>query len=138
MRQPEQVKRDLTRSWLVKAKEDLNAANVLLSYNLSVQSAVGFHSQQAAEKFLKALLTWYQIEFPKTHNLGELLDLISKVNPDLADSLHHITALNPYGIEYRYPADLPEVTPEQARSALDLAETVQQAIQNVLPSDLAL
>ncbi|HOE12382.1 MAG TPA: HEPN domain-containing protein [bacterium] len=31
-----------------------------------------FHAQQAAEKYLNALLTWHQIEFPKTHSSLDL------------------------------------------------------------------
>jgi hypothetical protein len=36
---------------------------------------VSFHAQQAAEKSPKALLIRHQVDFGKTHNLGELLQL---------------------------------------------------------------
>jgi hypothetical protein len=38
--------------------------------------AVAVHSQQAVQKALKALLVWYQVEFPKTHDIKRLLDLL--------------------------------------------------------------
>lgn len=62
MRTPEEVKRDFVRQWLEKAHEDLRAAEVLLKEQLDEYDSVGFHAQQAAEKFMKAfLLIRYQI-----------------------------------------------------------------------------
>jgi HEPN domain-containing protein len=87
MRPADEVKRDLMRQWLSKAEEDLGAAEILISHKTSYLSAVGFHCQQAAEKFLKAWLTFNQIEFPKTHDLGALLDLVAPMDAPLADSL---------------------------------------------------
>lgn len=75
MRPPEEVKGDLVRQWFSKAEEDLNAAKALLSCELSLLSAVGFHSQQAAEKYLKAFLIFRQTEFPKTHDIGQRMKL---------------------------------------------------------------
>lgn len=57
------------RSWLVKAQQDLEAAAWLLSSPQPLYNAVGFHSQQAAEKTLKAYLTWVDEPFEKTHSL---------------------------------------------------------------------
>ena len=33
---------------------------------------VGFHAQQCSEKYLKALLLFHRINFPKIHDLTEL------------------------------------------------------------------
>lgn len=85
MRPPEEIKKELTLQWLKKAEEDLNAAKVLHASELSFSFAVGFHAQQAAEKCPKALLTWKQIEFSKTHDLEKLLDLILPFDPALAE-----------------------------------------------------
>ena len=35
-----------------------------------------------AEKYLKALLVWHQIEFKKIHDIAVLLRLASKANPE--------------------------------------------------------
>lgn len=95
MRPSEQVKRELIQQWLAKAEEDFRVVEYLLTDDTAYLSAIGFHAQQAAEKYLKAFLVLNQIEFTKTHNLGELLDLFSQVDPSLALSLRDITALNP-------------------------------------------
>jgi len=39
---------------------------------------IGFHAQQAVEKCLKAVLILHEIEFRKTHNLDELVDLLKE------------------------------------------------------------
>lgn len=134
MRPADEVKRDLMRQWLAKAEEDLGAAEILISHQTSYLSAVGFHCQQAAEKFLKALLTFNQIEFPKTHDLGALLDLVALIDAPLADSLSEISQLNPYGLEVRYPSDLPDIELGDAQKALELAKKVREAVLQSLPS----
>jgi HEPN domain-containing protein len=136
MRPADQVRRDLIRQWITTAEEDLGAAEILILHNTSYLSAVGFHCQQAAEKFLKALLTFNQIEFPKTHDLGALLDLVSPVDTSLAESLNDILLLNPYGVEIRYPGDMPAIDPEDAQKALELAKKVRDAVVKLLPPDI--
>ncbi len=128
MRPPEEVKAELVRQWRAKAEEDLNAAKALLSYGTSFLSTVGFHSQQAAEKYFKAFLAFRQTEFPKTHDMGELLALIAQTDSGLAASLRPAVLLTPYGVEIRYPGDAPELTEHQAGEAVRLAGMVRDAI----------
>jgi HEPN domain-containing protein len=135
MRPADQVRRDLIRQWITKAEEDLGAAEILILHKPSYLSAVGFHCQQAAEKFLKALLTLNQIEFPKTHDLGALLDLVSPVETSLAESLNDILLLNPYGVEIRYPGDMPNIELDDAQKAIEIAQRVQDAVLKLLPPD---
>jgi HEPN domain-containing protein len=132
MRPPEEVKRGLVRQWLAKADEDLNAAKALLALGTAFFATIGFHCQQAAEKYLKAFLTWRQIEFPKTHDLNLLLGLISTAAPSLAESLEDIAELTVYGVEIRYPGDIPEITKEDAAEAVQLAERVRESIKGAL------
>ena len=135
MRPADKVKQDLIRQWIAKAEEDLGAAEILSLHKTSYLSAVGFHCQQAAEKFLKALLTLNQIEFPKTHDLGALLDLVSPVETSLAESLNDILLLNPYGVEIRYPGDMPNIELDDAQKAIKIAQRVRDAVLKLLPPD---
>jgi len=135
MRPPEEVKRQLVRQWLAKADDDLDAAKFLFAPGRPFFAAICFHCQQAAEKYLKAFLTWHQIEFPKTHDLGLLLGLIASADSSLAVSLSAGTALNPYGVEIRYPGDVPEITREDAEEAILLADKVKEAISLALPGE---
>ena len=103
MRPTEQVKLELVRQWLARADNDLETAKFLFASGRPFFSAICFHSQQATEKYFKALLTWHQIEFPKTHDLELLLSLIASTDSALAASLTEVALLNPYGVEIRYP-----------------------------------
>jgi HEPN domain-containing protein len=38
---------------------------------------LGFHAQQAAEKMLKAVLASRGVDYPKTHNLRVLIELLA-------------------------------------------------------------
>lgn len=133
MRRPEDVRKEIVRQWLAKAELDIKAADTLLSADNPLLYPSCFHSQQAAEKYIKAFLTWHQVEFPKTHVFGELLDLVGRVDKALAASLSGVTALNPYGVEVRYPGNTPEPTRGQTEDALRLARAVRDAILGVLP-----
>ena len=96
MEQRDKAKMDLVRHWLEKAEKDFTLARHLAAGHHSYFEAIAFHSQQTAEKLLKALLVFHQVEFPRTHNLGELLDLVGTRDATLAIGLGDITALNPY------------------------------------------
>jgi len=126
------VKRELVRQWIDKADQDLRAAESLISGDSPLLYPSGFHSQQAAEKYIKAILTWHQVEFPKTHDFDELLELVSKVDKALAEQLGDTPLLTPYGVEVRYPGDIPEPTLTDAEEALELAKRVRDTVLPLL------
>jgi HEPN domain-containing protein len=127
MKPREESKRELAEKWLMKAREDLGLAEHLLEEGIYL-NAIGYSSQQASEKFLKAFLVLHQIEFPKTHDLAILLDLIETIAPAIAGSLRDITVLNDYGVDVRYPGDLPDLDTRKARKAVELAAKVRDEI----------
>jgi HEPN domain-containing protein len=137
MRPPEDVKLDLVRQWLFKAEEDLGVAKVLFSSKTSFFATIGFHCQQAVEKFLKAFLTWHQIEFPKTHDLVMLVNLAAAVDSLLGTALADVVALNPYGVDVRYPGDFLEITLAETEEAIQLAEKARTTILQVLMKKIA-
>src|SRR5687767_3694783 len=96
MRAREEVINELVQQWVTKGEDDFNVAETLLAQH-SVLWIVAFHAQQAAEKYIKAFLTEHQIEFPKTHRMEELLSLVARKDPKLADSLAPAAGLDPYG-----------------------------------------
>jgi len=133
MRPPEEVKKVIVRQWLDKAEQDMRAGEALLAAEPPFLYPACFHSQQAAEKYLKALLTWHQIEFPKTHAIEQLLDLVERADSETATRLGETPELTPYGVDIRYPGDQPEPDLEQTRRAVELARKVRDAVLRVLP-----
>jgi HEPN domain-containing protein len=128
MRPPEGVKRGFVVQWLQSADGDLAAAKQLLSGGAEFIRGAVFHAQQAVEKFLKAVLVWHQVEFPKTHDIGRLTDLLKTVDTGLADRVSEASALSPYAVEARYPSDLPEPTLAEAGEALSIATRVRDTV----------
>jgi HEPN domain-containing protein len=58
-----------TREWLLRTKEDLDAAALVLTVPSPLVRTALFHCQQAVEKAMKAFLTWHDAAFREVHNL---------------------------------------------------------------------
>ena len=66
----------LTRQWVAKAEGDFQIVQRELRARKHPNlDAACFHAQQCIEKYLKARLQEENIAFPRTHDLGQLLDL---------------------------------------------------------------
>ena len=118
--------------WVEKAEEDLTNARYTLTLKESCPySTVCFHAQQVAEKYLKALLTFYAYPFPKSH---DLLDLFRRLQngPQLQLEQMDLGILNRYSVEVRYPGDWEPITREEAEEAVTLAEKVRSEVQRFL------
>ena len=68
--------------WVVYADEDL----VLARHGLTLGDEaplrlIAYHAQQCAEKYPKAYLVWKGIDFPYTHNIARLLELVGTQEP---------------------------------------------------------
>ena len=126
MKPPESEVRALSAGWLAKAKIDLLACVTLSGQGVELWEAVAFHAQQTVEKALKAVLVWHQMEFPKTHDIERLLDLLAGCDSDLAQAAAGAVELTPFGVEYRYPGEYPPVSHASAASALAIARQVYE------------
>jgi hypothetical protein len=63
-----------TAQWIRNAEEDWQAANDLAAKTPPRRNSACFHCQQAAEKYLKALMQETGLMVPKEHHLEKLLD----------------------------------------------------------------
>ena len=133
MKPPNVVKEEFTREWIRKAESDFKTAAHLSESSPDLAEGTSFHSQQAAEKYLKAFLVWHQIEFQKTHDIETLLKLAGKVDSKIPDVLKDAVILTPYGVDYRYPGEYPEVSRSDAERALRLADHVRAEVRSRLP-----
>lgn len=94
----------LARLLLRLARDDEFAARSLLPVAGVADAILGFHSQQAVEKALKAALAWREIEFPYTHDLDGLVELCRTNGLDIPATLDGVECLAPYGVHMRYGA----------------------------------
>ena len=59
------------------AREDAKAVRALSQLSEISDTILGFHAQQSIEKALRAVLSSSGVAFRRTHDIAELLDLIS-------------------------------------------------------------
>jgi HEPN domain-containing protein len=136
MKPRDEVLKRLVRNWVSKAEADLAACDVLSKQPSVLGGIVAFHAQQVVEKYMKAVLTFRQVDFRKTHDLGILLSLLAVDDESLRDELISVVVLTDYGVEVRYPGDLPEVSTEEAVEAVRLARLSRDVIGSLLPPEL--
>ena len=90
--------------WLKKANRDLRSAKALLGIDILDTSI--YHTQQCAEKALKAYLTYQRDALRKTHDLEFLVKLCCGFDQNFDSILNEASELNPYCFRFRYPDDL--------------------------------
>lgn len=66
-------------------------------------SCVGFHAQQAVEKYLKAALALNEVPVRKTHDIGALLGQLAELGVELPDGIDGALELTPYSVLEGYP-----------------------------------
>lgn len=110
--------------WLDHAASDLRLAELASREPGIRREQVCFHTQQAAEKSIKAVLLKRRVGFPLTHNIGILLALVERNGIQVPEEVRRAIALTPYAIETRYPGPWPEVTESEMEEALRLAQQV--------------
>ena len=108
--------------WLRYAKSDLELARIEKPEGVLLENLC-FHAQQAAEKTLKAVLIFLEIDFPRTHNIRTLLDLLPE-DVDVPQEVEESAILTDYAVESRYPMNSEPVDDEEYRQVIGLAETV--------------
>ena len=119
--------------WVEKGEHDFLAAEHMMELaGEGLTDIVSFHCQQCAEKYLKAFLLYRGVDFPKTHDLRLLLDLIP-TGVSLGLRREQVIPLNRYVIEGRYPGDWEPITVAEAQYALEMAQAVRQAVLKQLP-----
>jgi len=126
---PDQWLLDETRAWVRRALKDLRASEICAP-ELPAESL--FHCQQAAEKLLKAFLTWHQTEFRKTHELHELAAVCARIDPSLGPALAPAMVLSEYAWRFRYPGAPYEPDAAEAEIGRALALQVRTEICNRL------
>lgn len=124
------TKRELIDSWIDKAEKDLRSAKHELSFPDVVTETICFHSQQAAEKYLKAYLVFLGISFTKTHEIGELITKCEIKDSEISVLKEEADILTDYAIEVRYPEEWIEPSLEEAKEAFEIAKKIKELVLN--------
>jgi len=94
--------RKLSEKFLLKADQDMTVLEKWRQDPDIAGEILGFHAQQTAEKILKAVLAYQEIEFPCTHRLTDLIDLGKEHGIVVPERLEDIRFLTPFAVEFRY------------------------------------
>lgn len=113
---------------LQKATNDVRAARLAMGADPPITGVSAFHSQQAAEKALKAFLVYHVVPFEFVHDLLYLLHLCVGVDPSLNGLAEAAAVLTPYAIKFRYPTS-GEPAPAEAEVAAKLADEVVESVR---------
>jgi len=120
------------RHWVEKAENDFRNAEYVLNMPENCPfDTVSYHCQQCAEKYLKALLIYRNVDFPRTHDLVVLFNLLQK-NGSLNVRVQDVQPLNRYSVESRYPGDWEAVEEGEARAAFEMVRIVRDSVRCVL------
>ena len=78
-----------------------------------------YHCEQAAEKLLKGVLAYNNIDPPKTHDLVLLCNRCMEIDNEFQKLINICLELTPYATQIRYPSNI-EVNDNDANYAVKL------------------
>lgn len=132
----DEAKRNEIHQWLIKSQHDLGSARRLMEGEEPYLDTAVYHCQQAAEKAIKAYLTYQDIIFERTHNLVALLAFCTPSEPDFDQWEEAAEMLTPYATEFRYPGDILNPEMEEVEQALTSAEAFVNFVIQSMPDEV--
>ena len=122
---------EIAREWVEKAENDFDAAELTLhGREEPIIDAVCFHSQQCAEKYLKAYLQENELRFERRHELIPLLELSLTVDREFEPLRQDLQSLEQYGVLIRYPGLIVPAT--MAEQAFEAANRIREFVRDKL------
>lgn len=106
---------DYADALLAKARDDGYVVRQMSADRCAPDWIIGFHAQQAVEKAIKSVLTRAAIEFPRTHNISMLIELLRRHDIELPPDADDLARLTPFGVAFRYDDSAGEDEPAVAR-----------------------
>lgn len=114
-----------------KATEDAVALREFAANAEIADTVLGFHAQQAIEKWLKAVLARHTVNFEYTHDLRHLIALIEDARIDFPFDTPTVVRLTEYAVPLRYD-ELLDAVPLDREVAVKLVSEVGGWANNVL------
>lgn len=121
------------RYWLRIAEDDLTCVRNELAAVDKPWAVIAFHSDLAAEKYLKAYLAFHRKQPERTHDLSALLDEAMKFDPSLEMLLQDCSDLGYFSIDARYPGIPADYSERLGLGAVAASERICKAILERLP-----
>jgi HEPN domain-containing protein len=122
--------------WLRRAKSNIARAKACKVSSEILYEDLCYDAQQAAEKALKALCILHEILFPKTHDVGYLMELLEKGSVPIPEEVYKARILTGYAVETRYPGEYEPVNEDDYLNAVALAEKVVKWVEERMPQSV--
>lgn len=97
------AEKELVKEWVKKADEDFGYASLSLDEEFEYFPQICWHFQQAAEKYLKAYIVAFDLDFKKIHDLLALLKICAVKELSFNSLSEDCKYLQKFYIEARYP-----------------------------------
>ena len=108
--------RSQVESLLRAAARDIKAVQ-LIGAASDLDEIIGFHTQQAAEKLLKAWIAFKGRSYPITHNIDHLLNALAR-SGETVERFRPLAEYTPFAVRYRYDATIEALDRTKAMSRL--------------------
>lgn len=124
--------KEFVDEWLKFAQMDYDTAlHLHKSMIPEPLEIICFHCQQSAEKAVKALMLSFDMEIPRTHDLGLLTGQMGEHAAITQEILDACNALTSYAVNIRYPYDK-ELDTNYVKKALQDAEKIMLWVKAAL------
>ena len=90
------------REMLIIAQRDFKALQGMLDADILADEIFGFHAQHAVEEALRTWLSLLGAEYPRTHDLEELLELLEEHAEPVLEAFYHLVDLTDFAVQFRY------------------------------------
>jgi HEPN domain-containing protein len=117
-----------------KAGEDAIAVREFAANPEISDGIIGFHAQQAIEKWLKAAMALHGIREARIHDLGRLLQILENEGVSVPENASRLDELTIYAVPLRYD-DLLDAEPLDREDTEQLIGGVEAWAARVLRSD---
>ncbi len=119
-----------------KASEDALAMRELAANPEIADSIVGFHAQQAVEKWLKSIIALRGLPQVRTHDLGRLADIVEADGAQVPGPRDRIDEFTQYAVPLRYE-DLLDTEPLDRPSVCEFVDSIGRWATEALEADPA-
>ena len=126
---------DDPRAWLIRARSNLRHARA--EEDEVCYEDLCFDAQQAVEKALKGLLLHRGVQFPYTHDLAALVDLLERSGTVVPSPVRASARLTVHAVQGRYPGLGDPVAREDYLAAVAAAEEVVKWVERSIRRNAA-
>lgn len=110
--------------WFIKAEHDIRSSEHLLSAPTPLFDIAIYHTQQCAEKALKAYLAYKDNDILKTHNLKMLVERCIESDESFNEIIDDCIYLSPFATLYRYPDGDFMPAKEEVEKSISIAKKI--------------